>query len=91
MRVLVKGIHAVTSKGRAYYNGGRMSFTGSPPDSGHAEEDNHDNAYGIARSAAYVGVSPSKFDELVRDGRMPKPFSPCIWATSAPSVTSCFR
>lgn len=24
-------------------------------------------------AALYVGVSPSKFDELVRDGRMPKP------------------
>ena len=24
-------------------------------------------------SAEYVGVSPVKFDELVRDGRMPKP------------------
>lgn len=25
-------------------------------------------------AAAYVGVSPSKFDEWVKDGRMPKPF-----------------
>jgi hypothetical protein len=25
------------------------------------------------QSAAYVGVSPSKFDELVKDGRMPAP------------------
>jgi predicted DNA-binding transcriptional regulator AlpA len=24
-------------------------------------------------AAAYVGVSPSKFDQLVADGRMPKP------------------
>lgn len=24
-------------------------------------------------AALYVGVSPSKFDELVKDGRMPKP------------------
>jgi predicted DNA-binding transcriptional regulator AlpA len=24
-------------------------------------------------AAAYVGVSPSKFDELVKDGRMPGP------------------
>jgi predicted DNA-binding transcriptional regulator AlpA len=24
-------------------------------------------------AALYVGVSPTKFDELVRDGRMPKP------------------
>jgi predicted DNA-binding transcriptional regulator AlpA len=24
-------------------------------------------------AALYVGVSPSKFDELVHDGRMPKP------------------
>lgn len=24
-------------------------------------------------AATYVGVSPSKFDELVKDGRMPKP------------------
>ena len=30
---------------------------------------------GLSRveAAAYVGVSPTKFDELVRDGRMPKP------------------
>jgi hypothetical protein len=26
-------------------------------------------------SAAYVGVSPSKFDEMVKDGRMPAPVS----------------
>lgn len=25
-----------------------------------------------AEAAIYVGVSPSKFDEMVRDGRMPK-------------------
>ncbi len=24
-------------------------------------------------AATYVGISPSKFDELVKDGRMPKP------------------
>ncbi|MEN3234689.1 XRE family transcriptional regulator [Methylobacterium ajmalii] len=24
-------------------------------------------------AARYIGVSPSKFDEMVRDGRMPKP------------------
>ena len=31
---------------------------------------------GLRRSEAarYVGVSPSKFDELVKDGRMPGPF-----------------
>ena len=30
---------------------------------------------GLSRveAAAYVGVSPGKFDELVRDGRMPAP------------------
>ena len=30
---------------------------------------------GLSRvqSAAYIGVSPSLFDEMVRDGRMPKP------------------
>ena len=30
---------------------------------------------GLSREAAagYVGVSPGKFDQLVRDGRMPKP------------------
>jgi predicted DNA-binding transcriptional regulator AlpA len=29
----------------------------------------------IAReaAAAYVGISPTKFDELVKDGRMPRP------------------
>jgi predicted DNA-binding transcriptional regulator AlpA len=25
-------------------------------------------------AARYVGVSPTKFDQLVNDGRMPKPF-----------------
>jgi predicted DNA-binding transcriptional regulator AlpA len=25
------------------------------------------------QAAAYVGISPSLFDELVKDGRMPKP------------------
>jgi predicted DNA-binding transcriptional regulator AlpA len=30
---------------------------------------------GLSRvqSAAYIGVSPTLFDEMVRDGRMPKP------------------
>ena len=30
---------------------------------------------GVCREAAaeYVGISPVKFDELVRDGRMPRP------------------
>lgn len=30
---------------------------------------------GLSRvmAAAYIDVSPSKFDEMVRDGRMPKP------------------
>jgi predicted DNA-binding transcriptional regulator AlpA len=30
---------------------------------------------GLCRSeaAAYIGVSPTKFDEMVADGRMPKP------------------
>ena len=30
---------------------------------------------GLSRSwsAAYIGVSPTKFDEMVGDGRMPKP------------------
>jgi predicted DNA-binding transcriptional regulator AlpA len=27
-----------------------------------------------AEAARYVGVSPSKFDEMIRDGRMPRPF-----------------
>lgn len=26
-------------------------------------------------AAAYVGLSPSKFDELVQDGRIPPPFA----------------
>lgn len=32
---------------------------------------------GLSRAAAaqYVGVSPSKFDELVANGQMPRPFS----------------
>jgi predicted DNA-binding transcriptional regulator AlpA len=39
---------------------------------------------GLSRvqAAAYVGVSPSLFDELVKDGRMPKPLrinSRTIW------------
>jgi predicted DNA-binding transcriptional regulator AlpA len=39
---------------------------------------------GLSRvqAAAYVGISPSLFDELVKDGRMPKPLrinSRTIW------------
>lgn len=39
---------------------------------------------GLSRveAAAYIGVSPSKFDELVRNGEMPKPKRigrRCIW------------
>ena len=39
---------------------------------------------GLSRvqSAAYVGVSPSLFDELVKDGRMPQPIrinSRVVW------------
>lgn len=32
-------------------------------------------ARGLSRvhAAIYVGISPSKFDEMVEDGRMPKP------------------
>jgi hypothetical protein len=33
-------------------------------------------------SAAHIGVSPSKFDEMVKDGRMPRPKridSRCVW------------
>jgi predicted DNA-binding transcriptional regulator AlpA len=32
-------------------------------------------ALGLAReeAAAFVGISPRKFDELVQDGRMPRP------------------
>lgn len=33
-------------------------------------------------AAAYIGVSPSKFDEMVRDGRMPPPKridTRCVW------------
>lgn len=28
---------------------------------------------GRVQSAEYIGISPTKFDELVKDGRMPKP------------------
>lgn len=40
--------------------------------------DHRERAYaprGLRRDAAadWVGMSPSKFDELVKDGRMPKP------------------
>jgi predicted DNA-binding transcriptional regulator AlpA len=40
--------------------------------------DHRERAYaprGLRREAAadWVGVSPTKFDELVKDGRMPKP------------------
>jgi predicted DNA-binding transcriptional regulator AlpA len=39
---------------------------------------------GLSRvqAAAYVGISPSIFDELVKDGRMPKPIrinSRVVW------------
>ena len=40
--------------------------------------DHRERAYaprGLRRAAAadWVGISPSKFDEMVKDGRMPKP------------------
>jgi predicted DNA-binding transcriptional regulator AlpA len=43
-----------------------------------AKPDHRDRGYaprGLRREAAagWIGVSPSKFDELVGDGRMPKP------------------
>jgi predicted DNA-binding transcriptional regulator AlpA len=34
------------------------------------------------QAAAYIGVSPSLFDEMVKDGRMPKPMrinSRTVW------------
>lgn len=39
---------------------------------------------GLSReiAAAFIGVSPSKFDQLVKDGRMPKPKkidNRCVW------------
>jgi predicted DNA-binding transcriptional regulator AlpA len=33
----------------------------------------HSRGLGRVRAAAYVGVSPGKFDEMVADGRMPRP------------------
>jgi predicted DNA-binding transcriptional regulator AlpA len=33
-------------------------------------------------SAAYLGVSPSTFDRMIRDGLMPKPtrvYNRCVW------------
>lgn len=30
-------------------------------------------ALGRPDAAAYVGISPSKFDQLIEDGRMPRP------------------
>lgn len=39
---------------------------------------------GLSRvqAAAYIGIGPTKFDEMVQDGRMPKPKridSRCVW------------
>ena len=39
---------------------------------------------GLSRvqAAAYVGIGPTKFDEMVADGRMPRPKridSRCVW------------
>lgn len=49
------------------------------------KSDPHENSYaprGMRRETAawYVGLSPSKFDELVADGRMPKgnPVDGCV-------------
>lgn len=43
---------------------------------------------GLSREAAaeFIGVSPSKFDEMVKDGRMPKPKhidSRRVWSRTA--------
>jgi hypothetical protein len=42
------------------------------------------HSFGMNRTeaAAYIGVSPSKFDEMVKDGRMPQPKridGRCVW------------
>lgn len=42
-------------------------------------------------AAAYIGVSPSKFDEMVKDGRMPPPKridARCVWDVR--QLTSAF-
>lgn len=34
------------------------------------------------QAARYIGISPTKFDEMVKDGRMPKPIridARCVW------------
>ena len=48
---------------------------------------------GLCREAAasYVGISPSKFDEMVEDGRMPRPKridARKVWDRTA--LDSCF-
>lgn len=43
-------------------------------------------------SAAFIGVSPSKFDEMVADGRMPRPKridGRVVWSVKA--LTSAFE
>ena len=35
----------------------------------------HKRGFRRQEAAEFIGVSPSKFDELVRDGRIPPPFS----------------
>jgi excisionase family DNA binding protein len=49
---------------------------------------------GMSRTeaAAYIGVSPSLFDEMVKDGRMPGPkLGRTVWALSPRFVTASMR
>jgi hypothetical protein len=47
------------------------------------------HAHRSASAAAYVGVSPTKFDELVKDGRMPRPQPVKDRAAEARPATHC--
>ena len=35
----------------------------------------HKRGFRRQEAAEFIGVSPSKFDEMVKDGRIPPPFS----------------
>jgi hypothetical protein len=50
-----------------------MSQAISPPRAGSLPLGVMPRGLSRVQSAEYVGVSPTKFDELVDDGRMPKP------------------
>src|SRR5262249_34672672 len=59
--------------------GDAMSQAVSPPRAGSLSLGVMPRGLSRVQAAEYIGVSPTKFDELVGDGRMPKPKRVDAW------------